>query len=171
MKLRNVLMVCIFITLGLMACETPKKPTVKDIFPKQLDLLQHGIPIKIQVPEDAQVTNRSDNFMQDVLIEGTNYYVRIYSNGATSPQCATITKEALAEVKKTNPTFKKTILEEDCGFIYEVQISGDTTKCYNFNYHAVKGNKSYSFSTTTSRRQPFSKQAVEHIYQAVKEQE
>jgi len=171
MKLRNVLIGCIFITLGLMACETPKEATIKDVFPRQLDLLQHGIPIKIQVPEDAKVTNRSDNFMQDVLIEGTNYYVRIYSNGATSPQCSTITKEALAEVKKTNPTFKRTILEEACGFIYEVQISGDTTKCYNFNYHIVKGNKSFSFSTTTSRRQPFSKKVVEHIYQAVKEQE
>ena len=171
MKLRNVLMVCIFIILGLMACETPKEATIKDVFPKQLDLLQHGIPIKIQVPEDAQVTNRSDNFMQDVLIEGTNYYVRIYSNGATAPQCATMAEEALQDIKKTNPTFKKTILEEACGFIYAVQIPGDTTTCYNFNYQTVKGNKSFSFSTTTSRRQPFSKEAVENIYQAVKEQE
>ncbi|WMX16176.1 MULTISPECIES: hypothetical protein [unclassified Aureispira] len=171
MKLSNVLIVCIFIAMGLMACETPKEPTIKDVFPKQLDLLQHGIPIKIQAPEDAKVTNRSDNFMQDVVIEGTDYYVQIYSQGASSPQCTAMATEALDDIKKTNPTFQKTILEEDCGFIYEVQIPGDSTKCFNFNYFAVKGNKSFSFSTTTGRRQPFSKEEVEHIYQAVKEQE
>jgi hypothetical protein len=171
MKLSHVLIVGIFILLGVIACETPEESTIKDIFPKQLDLLQHGIPIKIQVPEDAKVTNRSDNFMQDVLIEGTNYYVRIYSNGATAPQCSTITEEALIDIKKTNPTFRKTVLEEPCGFIYEVQIPGDSTKCYNFNHYTVRGNKSFSFSTTTSRRQPFSRKTVEHIYQAVKEQE
>jgi hypothetical protein len=171
MKLRNVLIVCIFIALGLIACETPKEATIKDIFPKQLDLLQHGIPIKIQAPEDAKVTNRSDNFMQDVVVEGTDYYVQIYSQGATSPQCATMSSEALMDIKNTNPTFQKTILEEDCGFVYEVKIPGDSTKCYNFNYYAVKGNKSFSFSTTTGRREPFGKKVVENIYWAVKEQE
>jgi hypothetical protein len=171
MKLRNVLIVCILIALGLIACETPKESTIKDIFPKQLDLLQHGIPIKIQVPEDAKVTNRSDNFMQDVVVEGTDYYVQIYSQGATLPECTAMATEALVDIKKTNPTFQKTILEEGCGFVYEVQIPGDSTTCYNFNHYVVKGNKSFSFSTTTGRRQPFSKKAVENIYQAVKEQE
>lgn len=171
MKLSNVLTVCIVILLGLTACEEPKEPTAKDVFPKQLDLLQHGIPIKIQAPEDAKVTNRSDNFMQDVVVEGTDYYVQIYSQGASSPQCNAMATEALADIKKTNPTFQKTILEEDCGFVYEVQIPGDSTTCYNFNYFSVKGNKSFSFSTTTGRRKPFSKKEVENIYQAVKEQE
>lgn len=167
--MNNLLMVCSFIVLGLAACQTPE-PTVEDLFPKQLNLLQHGIPIAIQAPEDAKVTNRSDNFMQDVVVEGTDYYVQIYSQNASSASCKTMTSEAKSDVKKSNMTFQRMLTEDDCGFVYEVQAPGDTTKCYNFAYYRVQGNKSFSFSTTTGRRKPFTQDQVQRIYAAVKAQ-
>ncbi|BDS13483.1 hypothetical protein [Aureispira anguillae] len=170
MKMSNLLIIGTFILLGIVACQPPE-PTIEDLFPKQLNLLQHGIPIAIQTPEDAKVTNRSDNFMQDVIVEGTDYYVQIYSQNATALSCSDLATEAQREIETgANTTFQRMIKEEDCGFIYEVQAAGDTTKCYNFSYYRVQGNKSFSFSTTTGRRKPFTQEQVERIYEAVKAQ-
>ena len=169
MKMRKFGVLLSAIVFGLVACQEPES-TIKDLFPKQLNLLQHGMPIAIQVPEDAKVTNRSDNFMQDLIIEGTDFYVQIYSQDATSPSCSYLAGEAKTDVKVTNTTFQRMVLEEDCGFIYEVQVAGDTTKCYNFAFFRVQGNKSFSFSTTTSRRKPFTLEQVQNMYAALKEQ-
>lgn len=170
MKMSKLLLtLCGCMLLGVMACESPES-TVEDLFPKQLNLLQHGIPIAIQAPEDAKVSNRSDNFMQDVVVEGTDYYVQIYSQNASSPSCTAMASEARADVQKSNETFQRMIIEDDCGFLYEVQVPGDTTKCYNFAYYRVQGNKSFSFSTTTGRRKPFTQEEVTRIYDAVKAQ-
>lgn len=104
MKMNNLLMACSFIVLGLVAYQNPA-PTTEDLFPRQLNLLQHGIPISIQAPEDAKVTNRSDNFMQDVVVEGTDYYVQIYSQSVSSVNCKSMASEEKTEIKKNNPTF------------------------------------------------------------------
>lgn len=157
------------VILVVTACQEAK-PTTEMLFPKQLNLLQHGIPIALQVPEDAKVSNRSDNFMQDVVIEGKNYYVQIYSQNATSFSCASLAGEAQSELKTSDPNFQKVVSQDDCGFVYEVQVPGDSTKCYNFNFFRVQGNKSYSFTTTTGRTKPFTLEQVQQIYAAVKEQ-
>lgn len=170
MKMNNLWIVGLLIVLGMVACQSPE-PTVEDVFPKKLNLLQHGIPIAIQAPDDAKVTNRSDNFMQDVVVEGKDYYVQIYSQNASAPNCKTLASNAQADVKATNTTFQRIIQEDDCGFVYEVQAPGDTTKCYNFEFYRVQGNKSFSFSTTTGRRKPFTQDQVIRIYEAVKAQE
>jgi hypothetical protein len=169
MKRSKLLVLLSVITLGIVACQAPES-SVKDIFPKNLNLLQHGVPIAIQVPEDAKVTNRSDNFMQDVVVEGRDYYVQIYSHDATALSCTTLASEALSEIKVSNETFKKVISGDDCGFVYEVQVPGDTTKCYNFAYFRVQGNKSFEYSTTTGRRQPFTLEQVQNMYASMKEQ-
>lgn len=166
--MNKLLVVLISMMVAMMACQNiPQEQSIKEIFPKQLNLLQHGIPIAVQAPEDAKITNRSDNFMQDLVIEGTDYYVQIYGKGASSPRCSTLAKEALAEIKVSNETFQRVVLEDECGFVYEVQAIGDTTKCYNFAHFKVQGNKSFEFSTTTSRRKPFTQKEVENMYKAV----
>ena len=157
------------LVFGMVACQEAG-PGIRDIFPKQLNLLQHGIPIAIQAPNDAEVSNRSDNFMQDIVIKGTDFYVQIYSQNATSPSCQTLAGEARADIKLSNRTFQRIVLEESCGFIYEVQAPGDTTKCYNFAYFRVQGNKSFSFSTTTGSRKPFTLDQVTNIYNAIKKE-
>jgi len=169
MKINLLAFVTGLAILTTIACNQASQPTIKDIYPKQLNLLQHGIPVSIQTPENAKVTNRSDKFLQDVIVEGDRFYVQVYGQTATSSSCNTLATEARTELKTTEPTFQKFILEEDCGHIYEVQAPGDTTKCYNFFYYVVKGSKSFSFTTTTARRKPFTKQEVENMYTTVKE--
>ncbi len=154
----------------LMACDsTPKKP--KSSFTKTVKLIEYGIPITLTAPEDAAVKDRSDNLMQDVLIEGDHYYVQIYGTSATNPDCKTLAQDALTDYKTTDGTFKKIVRQDDCGFVYAVQTERDTNTYYNFDYYSVKGNKTYRFTTTSGPLVDLNQQQVEAIYEAVKAQE
>lgn len=154
----------------LIACDsTPKKP--KPQFTKTIKLIEYGIPVTLNAPEDAKVTNHSDNLMQDVLIEGDHYYVQIYGTSATTPDCKNLAQEALTDYKTTSSTFKEVVQQDDCGFIYSVQTERDTNTYYNFDYYSVKGNKTYRFTTTSGPLVDLDQQQVTFIYEAVKAQE
>lgn len=156
--------------LTLTACNnTPTQPD--PIFTHQMNLLEYGIPVTLPTPEGATVKNNSDDFMQDVVVEGKDYYVQIYGSSATSLDCANLAKEALLDYKTTDAAFKGVVQQDSCGFLYKVEVDNDTTTSYNFNYFAVKGNKAYTFSTTAGPLTDFSKEEVEAIYEAVKAQQ
>ena len=159
----------IFLLLFAFSC-TDSEPKLERIFPQQIDLMTAGIPVKIQAPDDAKVIDDSDSFLQDVKIKGQDYYVQIYSQIARSLDCSTLAKEAQRLLKTENPNFKNSIKEDACGFIYAVQVPGDTSICYNFGFYRVQGNKSFSFSTTNSNLLPFSLEKVENMYRAVQAQ-
>ena len=156
----------LFLLLFALSC-ADSVPKLESIFPQQIDLMTVGIPVKIQAPADAKVIDDSDNFLQDVKIKGQDYYVQIYSETARALDCKTLATDAQRVLKTENPNFKKIIKEDPCGFIYAVQVPGDTTTCYNFGIYKIQGNKSYSFSTTNSNLVPFSLEKVELMYRAV----
>ena len=156
--------------LGWVACESgPTEP--ESTFTKTVQLIEYGIPVSIQAPEDAQVTNQSDNFMQDVLLKGTHYYVQIYGTPATTTNCNNLAQEALTDLKTTDPTFKQVVRQDDCGFIYAIQTENDTTTYYNFDYYAIKGNKAYRFTSTSGPLVDLNQSDLEAIYEAVKGQQ
>lgn len=161
------LSLCLFL---LFSC-AENKPTIEEIFPQKIDLMSSGMPIQMQVPADAEVVDDSDSFLQDVKIKGSDFYVQIYSQTARSLDCSTLSDEQKLSLKTENQNFKKIITEEPCGFVYAVQVPGDTTECYNFEYYRVQGDKSYRFTSTTSGLKPFSLQAIENMFAAVKAQQ
>lgn len=134
----------------LTACNSGPAPLTK-MYPKQLDLIEYGVPLKIQGPEDVKVANNGQfGPVQDLEIEGTNYFMQIVSNDAGSGDCKTITERELAAVKEKS-AFASIVEQNDCGFIYALQYEGDTTKLYNFKAIQVKGAKQYIFETTATR--------------------
>jgi hypothetical protein len=159
-----------FLLSCLVSC-TEVPPSAKDLFPQKIDLMSVGMPIQIQAPIDAKVLDNSDSFLQDVKIKGKDYYLQIYSQTARALDCKTLATEAQRVLKTENPNFKKIIKEDPCGFVYSVQVPGDTTTCYNFAYYRIQGNNSFSFTTTNSNLIPFSLEMVQHMYLAVQAQE
>lgn len=170
MKNFFLLVPCVFILIFITSC-TEKKPDLNEIFPNKLNLSDQGVPVSILTPEDIDVKNNSDNFMIDVLLQSKSYHIQIYGQTATSLSCNTLAEEKKEEVKLSDPNFKAIIKEDDCGFIYELQVPGDTTKCYNFAYFRIQGDKSFDFSTTAGRRVPFTLSEVLNMYEAVINQE
>ncbi|MGH1338394.1 MAG: hypothetical protein ACRBFS_19920 [Aureispira sp.] len=159
-----------FALLGFVACDnTPPKPD--PIFTNKMNLLEYGIPVTLLAPEGATVKNNSDNFMQDVVVEGKDYYVQIYGSNATSLDCAKLTQESLLDYKTTDAAFKGVVQQDPCSFLYKVEVDNDTTTSYNFAYFAIRGNKVYTFSTTAGPLTDFSQDEVTAIYEAVKAQE
>ncbi len=143
---RLLALACLLLTLT--ACDnTPPAP--ESPFTSTTNLLEYGIPITLPTPEGATVRNNSDNFLQDVRIEGEGYYVQIYGTSASTTDCKQLAQDALTDYKTTDATFKRVVEQEDCGFLYEIEVDNDTTTYYNFAYFVVQGNKAYTFSTTT----------------------
>jgi len=165
--MRNILFVIPLLTL-IFACE-PAEPSIEEVFPKQLDLLEHGVPISIRTPEDAKVINKSSSFMQELKVEGTDFLVYVYGIGAGSMDCQASKGDKLAELKADEYVkFSELIQEDKCGFIYELEAVGDTTKAYNFHYFKVQGNQQYHFTSTAGgRRPPLTLQQIKNMYQAV----
>lgn len=159
-----------FVLCHLVACDsTPQKRPSP--YTKTVKLIEYGVPVTLKAPEDAKVTNRSDNLMQDILIEGDHYYVQIYGTAATTPDCKNLAQEALTDYKTTDGTFKEVLQQDDCGFVYSVQTERDTNTYYNFDYYTIKGNKTYRFTTTSGPLVDLNQQQVQEMYEAVKGQE
>lgn len=153
----------------LIACDsTPAEPVSP--FTQELNLMEYGIPVTLPVPEGATVKNNTDDFMQDVVVEGKDYYVQIYGSNSTSLQCEKLAEESLLDYKTTDAAFKGVVQQDPCGFLYKLEVDNDTTTSYNFAYFAVKGNKAYTFSTTAGPLADFDQGKVAAIYEAVKAQ-
>lgn len=145
----------------------------KPAYESEVDLKEYGIPVKVKAPQGATVTN-SDGLVQDVKIEGTDYYIQIYGVDATTTDRKALKAEELANVKGSTSgcSFKRFVQEEEFGFVYELACSHErdtTKKFYDFRYLLVRGEKAYTFQTTTTK--PFTEEQVKNMYAAVKQEE
>lgn len=158
------------VLLGMIACESTPTTSQKPTFTDKVNLLEYGVPVTLAAPAGTEVVNNSDEWMQDLVLKGENYYIQVYGRSATSGTCKTSIQETLRDLKTTDANFRKVVREDDCGFIYAVQSENDTTTYYNFNYHKIQGNKFYSFATTSSYKS-FNLEQAEAMYEAVKNHE
>jgi len=130
-----------------------------------LDLMQHGLPIKIKAPADAVVVADDMGIMKDVTVKGDdNYYVQILSGQATTTDVSAIKAEQLVEVKK-GPFFEEILLDEENGFIFKKKISEDRIN-HDFRYTKIQGDKEYTFQTGLMGQ--FSFDDVKMMYESVK---
>jgi len=131
----------------------------------ELDLMKHGLPIKILAPEGAEIVASDLGFVQDVTVQGTdNYSIQIVGASAHITDMTTLIKDKLEEVKKT-PFFTEIIKEDENGFIFMKTIPKDRIN-YDFRYIKIQGDKEYVFQTGLIGQ--FSLEEVETMYAAVK---
>ena len=131
----------------------------------ELDLMAHGLPIKLKAPEGSKVVMSDMGLMKDVTVtNGDSYALQIFSTDIISNNMDDIKQERLREVKN-NPFFSKVVVDEAAGFIFE-KVRPDSTKNYDFRHIRFQGDKQYIFQT--SMIGSFSKEDVESMYDSVK---
>lgn len=153
----------LFAILFFAACESEEKVNLQP-----LDLLEYGVPVTIMAPDSAEV-KKSDfgPFMKDVTVrKGKDYFVQIYASQASTTDIAQLKAQALTEVKGKK-YFSKIISEEMAGFIYETKVDSNYID-YGFRYIRVQGSNEFIFQTGLIG--PFTLEAVQNMYEAVKQE-
>lgn len=131
----------------------------------ELDLMSHGLPIKVKAPLESKIVVSDMGLMKDVTVtHGDAYALQIFSSDVISSNINDVKQERLREVKN-NPFFSKIVVEEDAGFIFE-KVRPDSTKNYDFRHIRFQGDKQYIFQTSMIGK--FSQEDVQTMYDSVK---
>jgi hypothetical protein len=146
-----------FVVIIMTAC---KQGGVKMV---TVDLLKYGIPVTIQAPENAKVTQpygEGEVWIQDAA---SNFDIQVTKMIALGNDAAKVKSEQLESTKAVEG-FSKLITEEKNGFIFEENI--DVVN-YDFKYIVVQGDKQYIFQKGFTSIATL--EAVEKMYEAVKQ--
>ncbi|NNE26487.1 MAG: hypothetical protein HKN09_06555 [Saprospiraceae bacterium] len=133
---------------------------------EDLDLMAHGLPIKIKAPAQADVEMSDLGFVKDVTVKsGDQFYLQIVGGTATTNNVAEVVAEHKRQVEN-NPFFNEIIREEENGFIYKKVISEDREN-FDFRYVRIQGNQEYLFQTGLIGQ--YTLDDVEKMFAAVKQ--
>lgn len=134
------ILVLSFAFLLLFSC---KSENTKDT---AVDLMKYGMPIKVNIPEEAIIKSEDFGLMKDITIKkGDGYSIQILSSDAIEIDPKKIKQDELASAKR-NPFFSKVVSEDDQGFIFE-KTRIDSSLNYDFRYIKIQGDKKYLFQT------------------------
>ena len=132
---------------------------------EELDLMAHGLPVKIKAPADANVEMSDLGFVKDVTVKsGDQFYLQIIGGTATTTDIAEVVAEHKQQVSN-NPFFSEIVREEENGFIFKKVISEDREN-YDFRYVRIQGDKEYLFQTGLVGQ--YTLDDVETMFKAVK---
>ncbi|MCB0618481.1 MAG: hypothetical protein KDC43_07140 [Saprospiraceae bacterium] len=132
-----------------------------------LDLLPHGIPVKVLAPDSAKVktTDYGYGLLDVTVTKMPHYAIQILASDAMTNDLAAVKAEQLAELKK-RPEFTQVLKDEDNGFVYELRLDS-TRNNYGFRYVRLQGDKEYVFQTGLMG--VFTQEDVERMYEAVQD--
>lgn len=155
LTMRNIwILLCLFL---LSACSEPKSN-----YP-DLDLMGHGLPIKIKAPANADVKFSDMLLMKDVTVKKDEYDLQIFASEVITLDIAKIKAEQL-NGQKIKSSFSKIIQDDPNGFIFE-KLRSDSTLNYDFRYIKIQGDQQYIFQTGLVGK--FSEQQVRDMYESV----
>jgi len=141
----------------LLACSS--KPA-----PKSLSLLQYGIPLSINAPENVEVKVEDLGIWKDVTIKNEEgFNVQLIVSESTTFDKSKVMIEQLNTVKASQ-FFSKIVEEYDDGFIFEKKIDENNIN-YDFRHIKLNGDREYVFQTGLLGT--FSEEAVREMYKAV----
>jgi len=112
----------------------------------ELDLMSHGMPIKVKAPEGAVVKKDNIGMVKEVTVKsGDIYYIQILSGQAFSNDISVL-KERQKGDAISNKYFSKIVEEDDNGFIYEKKYPELKDRItYDFRYVKLQGDYQYTF--------------------------
>lgn len=132
---------------------------------KELDLSDHGLPIRIIAPDSAVVQEKDYHFMRDITIrKGDQYFLQIFEFAAPRQDAAGEKLRQLSAVKE-DPFFKEIIREDDQGFIFS-KMADSTRIDYDFRYVRILGDKELIFQAGLVGS--FTLEDVNRMYKGVK---
>lgn len=129
-----------------------------------IDLLEYGVPLKVNAPEGSTVVVDDLGVWKDITIKDTSdFNLQIIASQSTTFDKSKIVADQLKSVKES-VYFSKIIEEYENGFIFEKKIDENNIN-YDFRYVKLNGDKEYIFQRGLLGT--FSEQAVRNMYQAV----
>lgn len=158
----RLLIVCLTF-LCFFSCK--EKSSLGDL--NDLDLMSHGMPIKIKAPIDSEVKSDDLGFVKEVSVKsGDDYHVQIFSGQSFNSDL-----KSLLEAQKgdaiTSKYFSQLIEEFDDGFIFERKYPDlDDKTTYDFRYLKIQGDNQFIFQTGLMGN--FTLEQVKAMYNAVK---
>ena len=145
------------LSVFLIACSS--KPA-----PKSLSLLQYGVPLEINAPDNVEVKVEDWGIWKDVtIINEEDFNVQLIVSESTTFDKSKVMTEQLNAVKASQ-FFSKIVEEYEDGFIFEKKIDEDNIN-YDFRHVKLNGDREYIFQTGLLGT--FSEEAVRDMYEAV----
>jgi hypothetical protein len=147
------------ILLMLMACSNSSEKLIP------LDLLSHGMSLKINGPEEPEVVFDDIGLIKEMTIKGNEDHFNIV---ITSSETDMMDIPKLVEDEKkdieSSMYFSKIVSEDEKGFIYEKMISEDYIN-YDFRHIKIQGETKYVFKSGLGMQ--YSLDDVELMYKAI----
>lgn len=129
-------LVFIFFTIFLLtACNSENVKTA------EFDLIKYGISLTVTAPQNAVITQLSNNSEVWIVDSTSNFQIQIRKALTLTNDVIKVKEEELELVKSTTG-FSKIINEQDNGFVFEENF--DET-AYDFRYFVVQGDNKYIF--------------------------
>ncbi len=159
--MRSGLMTFLFLGLILVSCKEGSTSTTGF---SDLDLMSHGIPLKIKAPADAKVVAEDMGFIKDVTVKGDgNYFLQIMGSEMSTTDVSAVVNSQKEDAKK-GPFFAELVSEDANGFIFKKQVTEDRIN-YDFRKVKIQGDQEYVFQTGMMGN--FSLDEVKAMYAAI----
>lgn len=162
MALRNAFVFLISALLFSLVISSCKNTSTDNL--QSLDLLSHGVPLKIKAPEGAEVKVDDMGIVKDITVRaGDGFNLQIIAGTSYMNGLADVVNKQKADAIASK-TFSKVIEEDSNGFIFEKKYSEERIS-YDFRYVRLQGDQEYIFQTGLLGQ--FSLDQVKEMYQAV----
>lgn len=138
-----------------------------DVALVQTDLLEHGIPLDVNIPANAKITKGSFGSVQEVYIQDSSSFFNIQIKAIPAGTSdVTVSKAEEMTYVRQDPYFSKLVQEDRDGFIYENNVDS-TLISYHFKYCVLQGGKTFVFENSQSSSP--SLEEAKFMYEAVKQ--
>lgn len=160
MKNLNFFLVLLASSLIVLSC---KDKSGNNKYP-ELDLLEYGVPLKINAPESSVVTVDDLGIVQDITVrKGDKFYLQIIAGTSYLNSLKEVVEKQKADAISSS-SFSKIIEEDEHGFIFEKKYASDRIS-YDFRYVRLQGDNEYVFQTGLLGQ--FSLEEVKEMYSAI----
>ena len=132
-----------------------------------LDLMAHGMPIKIMAPANTSINSDDLGIMKDLTIVDTlngGYNIQIYSSKTDILDRAKLLEGIKSEIEGSE-FFSKMIEETENGFIYEKKVTEDYI---NYDFRVVRLQSDVKYTLQAGFGEQYELSDVENMFNAVK---
>ncbi len=132
-----------------------------------LDLMAHGMPIKIMAPANTSIKSDDLGIMKDLTIVDTlngGYNIQIYSSKTDVLDRAKLLEGIKSEIEGST-FFSKMIEETENGFIYEKKVTEDYI---NYDFRVVRLQSNVKYTLQAGFGEQYELSDVENMFDAVR---
>lgn len=134
---------------------------------ESLDLMSHGMPIKIMAPSNTSIKSDDLGIMKDLTIVDTlngGYNIQIYSAKTDILDRAKLLEQIKLDIEATD-FFSKMIEETEDGFIYEKKVTEDYI---NYDFRVVRLQSDVKYTMQAGFGEQYELEDIESMFNAVK---